>query len=347
MKKLLLAVTIGIFLPLACAFAVNVTSLYEAEISVPAQTEDLKAQAIKDGFLQILVKLSGDPAIAKNPGIIPYLSKADYYVQEFSYSATSTASSEYILHIRYDVADVNRLLKRAGVAYWGQTRPLLLVWLAVSKQGRATEIIGNETTGKVLRSMLDQGKQYGLPLIFPMMDVDDMSQVSPDDVTNLELPVLKEAAKRYAPDALLIGKMEQTAQGIQGEWALVLGNDEWKWSISEKTVNGAVGTLLSQVRQTLSKHYVEKALDVPQRWLNLEVMNITQRDDLTQLIRYLKQLSLVQKVQLSQVSSDVVDIAVLVRGSQDAFMKNASLDQRLVLKYQDSGANKLVYVWTH
>ena len=300
MKKLLLTILIGLLacLPLPYAFAVKVKSLYQADIPVAAQTDDLKAQAVKDGFLEVLIKLSGDLQIGNNPAIKASLLRPDYYVQEISYSQPTPDSSEYLLRIHYEPNDINRLLKKAGISYWGEMRPLILVWLAVTNKDQATEIIGNEMPDDTFTSMKQQSKRYGLPLIFPVMDVADVSQISPEDVTQVALPVLKEAAKRYAPDALLIGRMQQSSQGIESQWQLILNKEQWKWTITDKSPELVIASLMNQISQTLSKHYIVKAMDVPDVWLKVEVMNVTQKTDLSELLKYLKQLTPVQKVQL-------------------------------------------------
>lgn len=347
MKKRLftsIVLLVGMFF-FSSAFAVKMTSLYQAEVPVAAQTEDLKAQAIKEGFLAVLIKLSGDEQISSNPAIRQSLLKPDYYVQELNYSQSTTDSSQYLLRIRYEPSDINRLLKKAGVSYWGDTRPLILLWLLVTNRDQSSEIIGNETPNDIFATVKQQSKKYGLPLIFPVMDVADISQISPQDISNVALPVLKEAAKRYAPDAILVGTLEQGSSDFHSEWQLIVGKEQWRWEISDKSSDAVIATIMNQISQTLSKHYIVKSVSAPELWLKLEVMNITQRSDLSKLLKHLKQVSTIQQVQLLEVTSDVVELSVLVRGSYEAFLKDATLGQHLSLKYQDPREKKLVYVW--
>lgn len=332
----------------SAAFAVKVNGLYRIELPIAAQTEDLKEQAIKDGFLELLIRLSGNPDIGKNPIIQENLKRPDYYVQELSYSPSTTTSSQYLIQIRYEKDDVNRLLKKAGIAYWGENRPLILVWLAITGKHHETEIISNEMPGEIFIAMKGQSKKYGLPLIFPMMDVADISQISPIDVISMSLPDLTEAAKRYAPDALLIGYIDENNTRYQSQWQLVLGKKRWKWTMTDNSMNQAIASIMNQVGQTLSKLYMVHEISIQQQWLKLEVMNITQRSDLEQLLKFLKTLSpMVQQVQLSQISSDVADLLILIRGSVNGFINHPSVNKHLALKYQDRVENKLVFVWVN
>lgn len=347
MKRLLLIIFLLCFFSVLPAFAVKVTSLYQAELPVSSQAEDVKAKAVKAGLLQVLVKISGDPDITKNPLIHAALNKADYYIQEYSYSSTTTDSSHFLIQIHYNPADINRLLKKAGVAYWGENRPLILVWLAVASPQQGTIIIGNEAPGTIYASMKLQGKKYGLPLIFPMMDVADVSQVSPADITQMAVPVLQEAGKRYEADALLIGKFGKQDNLYQGQWQLVMGNNTWNFTGSGATLDAAIDTVMSNVSQTLAKYYRVKITNAPEAWVKLEVSNVTRRNDLNGLVQYLKQLTSVQQVRLSMVTGDVVELAVLIRGPLLAFQQNATIGQHLVLKEQNEADNKLSYEWTH
>lgn len=96
-------------------FAVTAASnLYKAEVSLAAQTEDLKEQAVREGLLQVLRKVTNNPQIEMNRVIKASLRRADYYVQEYNYSIPTPASAEYIIHISYEKEDIDRLLKKAA-----------------------------------------------------------------------------------------------------------------------------------------------------------------------------------------------------------------------------------------
>ena len=347
MKKLLVSIVLFCF-PLQQAIAVKVSSLYQTEMSVASQASEEREQAIRDGFLQVLMKVSGDPQIEKNQLIRSNLKRAEYFVQEYSYQTPSTSSSQYLLQIHYNVTDVNRLLKRAGISSWGQNRPLILVWLAFTDKQDSTEILGNEaSTTSIIDNMKQQAKNSGLPLIFPMMDVEDMNRIEVQNVTEKSLPTLQEASKRYMPDALLIGRLQQHDDGYESEWQFILNHEQWNWTITSETPKNVISLLITQMSQTLSKRYSVKPVNQSTVWLKLEVTHITQGDDLSQLIQYLKQLTPVQEVQLLQVTSNSVKLSVLVRGSLATFQQHASIGQRLIPSGSESNENQLVYEWAH
>lgn len=342
MKKLFI-ILVAALLYIHSTFAVKVSSLYQAEIPVTSQTADERELAVREGFLQVLMKVSGDNQIEKNPVIHTALKRADYYVQEFSYTMPSTNDSQYLLHVKYEINDINKLLKKAGLAFWGQNRPLILVWLVVTDEQHHSQIVATEESLSILDEMRTQAKKSGLPMIFPMMDVADLEVVSLEDVSIKSLPLLKEASKRYAPDGLLIGHIQQGENQYLSDWQLILNNDQWTWTFSNDSPKSTVTTIIGQVSQTLSKRFVVKTVDTTQTWLKLEITNIVERDDLIQLMQYLKQLTPVQQVELTQVSGSKVKVSVLIRGSLVAFQQHATIGQHLIPKSQDN--NQLIYEW--
>lgn len=344
MKKLWIIFILA-FLPVKAGLAIKVSNLYQVELPVISQSQEFKEEAMRIGLLQVLVKLTGDPLIDKNPLIKTSLQKADYYVQEFGYSPVNTNSSTYHIQISYDSHSINRLLKKAGIAYWGEIRPLILVWLAVTNKQHITEIIGNEATQTIVMNVKQQGKRYGLPLIFPVMDVGEVSQVPIAAVTSMEVPVLKAVSKRYSPDALLIGHIEEFDDGLHSEWQLTLKKDMWNWTVPGKTTDEVVAFVMDQVSQTLAKHYVVAIAHTPKTWIQMTVSHIGKHRELEKLMQHLKQLSPVLQIDLLEVSGDVVNLSVLIRGPLDAFQKHVALSQHLVERPQDSNDNKIAYEW--
>lgn len=341
MKKMLLVLLVFCW-PLS-SLALNVTNLYQVELSVASQTDDTKEQAIKDGFAQVLMKVSGDPKILDNPLVRVNLRRADYYVQDYSYSSASTNSSSYTIVINYSEPDVKRLLKKAGEQYWGQSRPLLLVWLAVTDENNNTQIIDSESDNTSFAKMAQIGKRIGLPLLFPLMDMDDINQISPEDINNKSLTVLNNAAKRYSPDGLLIGSVKISDGAIDGEWELIVGQNKWDWSITDTTMDSMANGIVNMVSQTLAKYYVVKAGKTVS--LNMNVDKISQRSDLLRLVSEIKQLGSVKRVAVASISGDQVVLAVLARGDLDSFEQNMAINRKLVLKSQDNLNNKLFYEW--
>ncbi|OGT40185.1 MAG: hypothetical protein A3F12_08005 [Gammaproteobacteria bacterium RIFCSPHIGHO2_12_FULL_38_14] len=327
-------------------FAAKVPDLYQVELPVTAQSDTARNTAMQKGLMQVLVKLTGEPTIVENDVIKGSLDKADTYVQEFSYLPSSRTDMPYTIQIRYNSGDIQRLLKRAGVAYWNVDRPLILMYLTWTTKDHQTEIIGHDVPQYLLDMTEQQGKIYGLPIIFPMMDMTDTSQIAVQDILNMNIPSLKQASKRYEPDALLVGHMEEVTGGVTSVWRLTSGNNQWDFVINELNSKDVIASLMSQVSQTLAKRYVVKTTNATSTWLKLTITNVTGSNDLPQLMQYLQQMPDIMDVRLQRIIGDVVEVKILVKGSLETFKQNAAVGERLVAQTEDEGSRQLVYEWT-
>lgn len=255
MKKRIWLFLVVVFLPVTSAFSVKVADLYMAEIPVISQSYDVKEQAVNDGFLQVLIKITGNVQIDKNPVIRTSLKRANYFVRDYGYMDETADSSHYLLRIIYEPKDVNRLLQKAKVSYWGDNRPLLLVWLVETNTHRVSDIVSDGSHSAIYKTMNAESDKYGLPLIFPMMDMDELSRVSPENVARVSLGVLNNAAKRYSPDAMLIGEVTENELGVQSKWQLIMNDFQWSWSVDGKTMESMFSSLMSQLNHVALRQF--------------------------------------------------------------------------------------------
>lgn len=278
MKKIALILLMVVFLPITSALAVKVANLYQTQIPVIAQTSDTKEQAVRDGFLQVLIKVTGNPDVDKNPLIRTNLKRADYFVHDYSYLSETPDAAHYLLQITYEPSDIKRLLQNAKVSYWGDSRPLILVWLVVTNKQEDPNIISNEDGSNVYKGIRQAGKKYGLPLIFPVMDVEELADVSPGDVTNVSMNVLNRAAKRYAPDAQLIGTISEDDKGVESQWQLVMNDFQWNWDISDKTLDGVISSFMAYLSKAMLTQSVGKTTMANSGTVNSNTENSTENN---------------------------------------------------------------------
>ncbi|MBA3661214.1 MAG: DUF2066 domain-containing protein [Gammaproteobacteria bacterium] len=261
MKTRLLLLFVIPILWLTSAYGMKMVRLYQIDVPVTGQSDEEKVTAIKQGFIEMLVRLSGDKQIDSHPNLQGSLKKPEAYVEELRYQSLLRSPTPYALSIRFNKDDLNRLLKRAGISIWGEKRPVVLVWLTVTDQSHANEIIGNDTPDTVFNLIKKEGRQFGLPLIFPMMDMIDLTLISPMDINSASLIKLKAASRRYAADAILIGNIQQNNDAYASAWQLAVGEKTWDFTLNDNNYPQLFGDLLTKVSQTLSKQKFVKRAD--------------------------------------------------------------------------------------
>ncbi|MFZ2315156.1 MAG: DUF2066 domain-containing protein [Gammaproteobacteria bacterium] len=349
MKRMLpFLLVLFVFFPMQ-SYAMKVSNLYQAEFTVTSKTADERGEVAPVGLLSVLMKLTGDSRVTANLDIKDSLNRAEYFVSKYYYFLPSADSSQYRIQMNYEPADVNRLLKRAGIPFWGVERPLILVWLVVNDKQHTEEIIGSESADDVVSMIKRKASRFGLPIIFPMMDVEDMHQVPASDVVNMNVALLRQAGSRYAPNALLIGRLDWVNNEYQSIWELATDKQQWRWSSADKSVDALLDTVLGQVVQTFAKEETAVAGPVavskatPVR-MKLEVYNINTPDEQAKLAEYLAHMTVVQAVNIDQVTGDTVDLSLALKGTVSQFHQAAADDKRIVFKSKDE-SGMYIYVW--
>lgn len=348
MKKMLFLAVLLIFFP-AISGAMKVSNLYQADFTVNSQTADERGEVVPIGLLSILTKLTGDRALSANPSVKESMNRAEYFVSKYRYFLPTPESSQYQIQINYDQADVNRILQRANIPFWGDERPLILVWLIVNDQQHVDEIIGSEAADGLFSLVKRKASKFGLPVIFPLMDIEDMHSVVPADVTEMNLAALRKAGNRYAPNALLIGRLDLVNDNYQSSWELATDKQQWRWDVADKSADNLMDTVMSQVVQTFAKNEANKPVVVERKvpvTMKLEVYNINTPEEQAKLAAYLEQMAAVQSVKVDQVVGDTVDLSLSLKGTQSQFHQLAEADKKMVFKSKDE-SGMFIYVWVN
>lgn len=324
-------------------YAETVSHLFEAELPVVSQRSEVRMDAMRQGLKQILVRLTGDPDISRHADILAAEDKAAAYVQSYHYQPSSDKQSTKIA-MYYDKDDISRLLRKANIPFWGETRPLILVWLVITDQN-GDQVIGANEPNAYLSALREQSQIYGLPMIFPVMDVLDMHAVTPKDIVRNDVAALQKAAERYQPDAMLIGRINRIGEHAQTNWRLVMGKRVWDFDYVEDEPGMLSALLLNKMSATLMSRMMQQAADQGESRIHLRVTNIKKPEDFKRLTQFFKSISAVRQVQLEQVEGDVVDFDLLVQGSFVSFQENATIGKRLELQAENDEINQLIYEW--
>lgn len=331
------------------AWAVRVSSIYQAEIPVSSQSAEERARVIQSALKQVLVKVSGKTAILDNPKLGAQLTNASALMQEFGYTNAPSTDSKtpFILEVRFDADGVNQILHNLNVPIWGQNRPLIVTWVVFDAPGKAAEIIDSSSENDISHLLKQQADSRGIPMLLPMMDVSDLNQVTTDDVVNMSIPSLQTASKRYGSDAILISHITQqpTAYTIQAK--LVTKDDVIDLNATGATLNAAFNSLIDNMMNSLAGRYSTVVTNNVQTRLMLRITGIVEQTDFAQVMRYVQHITAVADAQPMKISGNEVVLSIKLRGSQQAFLQAISLDKKLKPVADGADANTLVYEWNH
>lgn len=254
-----------LLLPLA-SYAGRVAGLYSAEVPVSSQDPQERTEAIHLGFLQVLVKVTGESSVGEMPGISGVLDQAERYVLQYRYEEHTEPAAVpggepntlRTLKLRFDPTAVDVLLRKSGLPVWGDQRPSVLVWLAV-EQGAQRFLVGEDSKSETLSALQEAAARRGVPILLPLLDLKDQSDLPVADVWgNFGDSILK-ASSRYTPDAVLVGRLYRRSDGRwDSTWTLYQGDTQLSWTaggtFSAQVINegfdGAVDRLAARFAPT-------------------------------------------------------------------------------------------------
>ncbi len=198
--------------------AVPVAGLYRAVVPVAGQGPEERRDGIRAALEEVLVRVTGQAEAPRDPRAAPLLEAAARFVEGYRFlpGGEGLPLGMQRLEVRFQREPLEQALYRAGLPVWGRDRPAVLLWLAVrAPQGR--ELVGGELQPAVQRALLEAARRRGLPLMLPLLDLEDRARLSEAEVwAGFAEPALA-AAKRYAPEAVALGRLEPAGPG----WAEV------------------------------------------------------------------------------------------------------------------------------
>jgi hypothetical protein len=303
-------------------YAVNVNSIYKAEIPVASHSEKDKKAAITAGLAQVFVKVSGNMHIVeKNLSLQSNLKEADTAVKELNYTNLPGDAQASLLDINFDPDKVNKMLQDAGATIWAQSRPLILAWIVLDTPSHPADIVDGSTPSELQTALKHATKQRGLAVILPSMDASEISQVSADDVTKKSVETLVKISKRYNSNDLLIGNVSEDDDGFSSDWLFVSGGERQRWNISGTKLEDILTNLSNNIADLLSSNYTNTLTDTVQAQLSLKIKQVTKQAQLISLMKTLQALPTVIDVKLETVANDEVNFNVSLRGSKQAFIQ--------------------------
>jgi hypothetical protein len=302
----------GLALP---AHAVDVPTLFAAQVPLDEESDNPRDDAYKAALVEVLMRVSGSQLSANVEAVDELFPVPSAYVTQFRSGAEDT------LWVSFDGEAIERALRAAGQLVWGSDRPLTLVWLAVDWGQGEREIIAagdperipqqsrSIDRNRLLRErVLEIAEKRGLPLVFPLLDTEDLQSVAFSDIWGGFDERIVDASKRYGADSILIGRI-RPASGQRNRWTYIFGGESLSW-------NGPPEAIVDQIADTLAAEFAVGG-DAPIEVLALNIAGIETVDAYGAVQELLADVSLIESFKISAVAGDVVSYRIEVRGGAD------------------------------
>jgi hypothetical protein len=300
---------------LSSAGAIEVTSLYTANVPFDQEQDDPRAHAYEMALAQVLLRVAGAALVSDADLFEAWFPRPSDYVVQYSPGPDDT------LFVSFDGDAVEDTLRSAGQTIWGSDRPLTLVWLAVDWGHGEREIVGTTDAdrssdearsinrNRLLRQrLLNFAESRGLPIAFPLLDSEDLANVSFSDVWGGFDERIIDASRRYDVDSILIGRVRaDSAQ--RNRWTYHFRGDQRAWS-------GEPEIVIIQIWDLLAAEFAIGG-DAPLRTVQLNISGIESMDAYGRVRNVLAGMNVIENFVITTVAGDRISFRVQAHGGAE------------------------------
>ena len=299
-------------------------------VPVADESESARERALGRAMDDMLVRLTGDPAVTGTDLAERLRASAGRYLAGFSYRAADEQTGTR-LAVRFDETLLRRALGEAGVAIWPAPPPTVVVWLAVERSGERFLVDGEQ--GAALRERLRAAAaSSGLSLLFPLMDLQDRRDLGYADVAGGFAGPIRAASARYAGEAVLAGRLQVADDGsVAARWLLLPGDGEpvERWQAGADAMDPALAAAVGVLAERLRPVYAYVPDPDAGRRVTLTVDGIDSLAEHGRLQDHLAGLAGVERVLTTAVSGGQVRMQLAVSVDEARVREALARDERL------------------
>lgn len=311
----------------AQAVAASVSGLYQAEAAVAGREPAQRNQALSTALAKVLVKVTGNRGIAARKELKQDLAAASRYVQQYSYRSLPEAGQENAstLLVSFDPQAVERLLRDRGLPVWGENRPTVLLWLGRESGGKR-RLLTPEQDADIWSAVESAAGERGLPLIFPLLDLEDRAQLQVSDLWgDFEADIVK-ASARYNPDLILTGRMVKAARGVwRGSWRLYQGRNSIDWRNEAKLPRQLSADGLQHAADLLASRFAPLSGGASLTGLRLRISGVESLAEYAAVQQLVASQNSLERARLVSVESDALVYQLQLRGGLQALEQGLKL----------------------
>lgn len=174
---------LGVILGFSLAHSANaleVKGLYEIEVVAQSQSAEDRELALQTALKQVLSRVLAGKSIEQDITAQRALTSVNTFVREYQYSMTEASKSNpqaRVMRVLFDEQKLQSLLKSSQLGLWNEIRPETLLWLVVEDQGKR-QFLNADKMPLINSALLGASKFQGIPLLFPLMDMQEQSVLS-------------------------------------------------------------------------------------------------------------------------------------------------------------------------
>jgi hypothetical protein len=249
---------VGILLFCNRLAALEVKGLFEVELVARSESTEDRDQAIKQALYAVLDRILISEDISKIPVVQEMLLAAQQYVKQSQYSLLP--ADEYadtgarLYRVQFDEDQILQMLSKTQVGIWSEIRPETLLWLVVDADG-TRQFYNADAMPDIESALTFTAKIKGVPIIYPLLDIEEQQKISVNDVLGTDSRNLLSASSRYEAPAVMAGRLLKKADCWQSEWAFYFDGKIKQWSSSCQGLKPTISAGIKGAYSILSNYY--------------------------------------------------------------------------------------------
>ncbi len=316
-------------------FAADVANLYQSQLPVPSQSEEDRQQVAPEVLRQVILKVVGDRAALDSVDITPILLQTEQLTQQYQYHRINKISDDLTqpdqleLLLTFNETSLDQSLADAGLPIWGKSRPEVLLWLAIDNGKKRTIVGADQDNARIPATIKHAAEMRGLPILMPLMDLQDQGQVKFADLWAGFSESVLQASTRYGAQAILMARVAVDNNGaIEVRWQSLINGESEQWQ-SRGNLNKALRSGIDELTDRLARRFTQVVTSRYGQYYSLQISNVRDYADYSRVMNYLSKVQYVSDVQVSSLIADQIDISISLKGDLDVFHRTLAIDRVL------------------
>ncbi|MBE9539720.1 MAG: DUF2066 domain-containing protein [Proteobacteria bacterium] len=343
-RQIIVSLLLGLTLSVN-SFAAVVADLYSAEVAVADNSEAALTAGAKAALSEVLVKVSGSTDVLQNPVLQSALGNARNLVQQYAYTRQQGNSGELRARFEFDDSIISEMLGKAGAPLWTANRPSVLVWMVIEgPAGR--QFLNRESSPEMLSRVTEDFARRGVPVQFPLYDLNDTAMISADEVWRLNAASLSGASQRYGVQHILAGRLAILSNGSWvGDWSYLADNSRIDRSIRVGDPEAFLQAGVSLVAEAMSAKYAVAPSTSASEGVKVLVSGVSNYSDYAGIVVWLEGLELIEVANVEQIRGDTIQLNLVAQADAGQLAAIIELNKRLLPVRSSDSDIQLSYQW--
>lgn len=331
------ALGLAVFCMSALATAVEMESLYTVQVPLDPDEPDAESLAYQAALTEVLIRITGTTAVVESEQIAELFPDPRRFLQRFQPGPDNS------LVVTLDGEAIANVLRRAGASVWESDRPLTLIWIAVDWGRGQREIIAADNperspeearsidrNRKLRERVTEVARRRGIPVVFPLLDIEDLENISFTDIWGGFDDALLQASARYQAETVLVGRIRPESRATN-RWSWYLGDERMHW-------NGSPEEVINLLADALAARFKVDSAS-PRETIRLTISGIESVSAFGKVQRYMENLRGVEDIMIDTVAGDRIVYNVRIQGGIERLQR--ALEMNVMLEPVDPFATDI------